>query len=176
MLMAQNHNPPMREEHNMRYIIAAAVLAAGTTLASAGAFAVEVRESIEVKGDAATVWAKIGGWCAIKEWHPAVASCEETKDKKPVRTLTLKGGGTIKETQTKTSKTGYQYRIDESPLPVSNYSASFTVADAKGKKGSSTITWLAQFKAKGVKDDEAKKVITGVFTGGLSSIEKSLGK
>jgi hypothetical protein len=160
----------------MRYTLAAAVLAAGTMLASASAFAVDVSQTADVKGDAATVWAKIGGWCAIKEWHPAVASCEETKDAKPVRTLTLKGGGTIKETRTEAGTTGYQYRIDESPLPVSEYSASFSVTDAKGKKGSSTITWTAQFKAKGVKDDEAKKVITGVFTGGLDALKKSLGE
>jgi hypothetical protein len=158
----------------MRYTLAIAALLGGALLAPVSAYAIDVKESAEVKGDAAKLWEKIGPWCAIKDWHPAVAKCDETKGAKPVRTLSLKGGGTIKETQTGKSATGYEYTIDESPLPVSDYKASFSVA--AGKNGMSTITWTASFKAKGVKDDEAKKVITGIFTGGLDSIKKSAGQ
>lgn len=158
----------------MRYTIAAALLG-GLLLAPAAAHAVEVRQSVQVKGEPAAVWAKIGAWCAIKDWHPAVAKCDEKAGAQPVRTVTLIDGGKFKETRLATAKTGYQYRIDESPLPVTAYKATFSVAPAKGKKGATTITWAAQFKAKDVKDAEAKDVITGVFSTGLESIKKSMG-
>ena len=42
------------------------------------AHAAEVKRTIEIKGDRSQVWAKIGGWCAIADWHPVLAKCEET--------------------------------------------------------------------------------------------------
>lgn len=149
-----------------------AVTFAVAVMAVAGsASAIEVTKSVEMDGTAADVWAKIGGWCGIGKWHPVVAKCEESKDSKGLhRTLTTKDGGVIKETQTKSEKSGYAYKIDDSPLPVSDYTASFGVAD--GKKGKVMVSWSAKFQEKkGTKPEEAKKVIEGVFTAGLDAIK-----
>ena len=38
------------------------------------------------------LWKQFGGFCAIKDWHPAVANCEESKEATTTfRTLTLQG-------------------------------------------------------------------------------------
>jgi hypothetical protein len=136
--------------------------------------AVEVKRKIEIVGEAPKVWTQIGGWCAIADWHPAVAKCEESSaDGKPVRTLTLKDGGVIKETQLKKTATSYTYQIDESPLPVKNYTATFAVVPDDDDKDEVNIAWSAKFEAKG-KDADAKKVITDVFKGGLDALKKKL--
>ncbi len=135
--------------------------------------AVEVKRSIEVDGINAEIWAKIGGWCAIADWHPAVAKCEEGEaDGKKTRTLTTGDGGVIKETLLETGETSYSYRIDESPLPVENYQAAFEIEE-DDNEAEARITWSAEFDPKG-DEAEAKKVIQGIFDGGLAEIKKGL--
>ncbi len=58
-------------------------------------------KKLEVKVDPAKVdaekkalWDRFGGWCAIADWHPAVKSCEESKEGDDTyRKLTLQDGG-----------------------------------------------------------------------------------
>jgi hypothetical protein len=147
---------------------------AATFALTGAASALEVKRTIEIKGDAAKVWSQAGAWCGLADWHPAIAKCEEkTEGEKKMRTLTTKDGGVIKETMTKSAETSYSYQIDESPLPVSNYKATFAVvADKKSKDGSSVV-WTADFDPKGNADD-AKKVIDGIFSSGLDALKKKV--
>jgi hypothetical protein len=142
-------------------------------MGSAGA--IEVRQKVEVDGDKAGVWGKIGGWCAIGDWHPVIAKCEQTADGgMKHRTLTTKDGGVIKETMTASGETSYDYRIDESPLPVANYTASLAVVPDDDDDDEVNIVWSAKFDAKGASDEEAKKVIEGIFKAGLAEIKKTM--
>jgi hypothetical protein len=144
---------------------------AATVALTGAASAIQVKREVDAKGEAAKVWADIGGWCAISTWHPAIAKCEETEaGGKKHRTLTLKDGGVIKETMLKSGKTSYTYRIDESPLPVSQYTATFAVVGNKGAGKGSKVMWSAKFAPKG-KAADAEKVIGGVFDGGLGQIK-----
>ncbi len=105
--------------------VTAAILGIGATAAIA-ASGISVRQTAKVEKAEKDVWAKIGAFCAIKDWHPALAGCEESKEGDATfRTLTLKDGGKIKEKLTGTSETGYTYQIVEGPLPVKDYFASF---------------------------------------------------
>ncbi|MFZ2101464.1 MAG: SRPBCC family protein [Oricola sp.] len=137
---------------------------------SVPAGAAEVTRSVEVNGKAADVWAKVGGWCAVADWHPVVAKCEEAEagDKK-TRTLTTGDGAVIKETMLESGDTTYSYRIDESPLPVENYTANLAV---EGDGEQARIVWTANFDPKG-DEAEAVAVIQGIFDGGLAEIKKS---
>jgi hypothetical protein len=137
------------------------------TLGAASVHAIEVREVAEIKATPAAVWAKIGEWCAIKDWHPAIAACDASK--KGFRTLTLKDGGKIVEKLTKTGKNSYSYDILESPLPVKNYNA--TLVAKADSIGSTDLTWSAKFDAKGKPDSEAAAVIKGIFVDGLKNIK-----
>jgi len=138
---------------------------------SVPANAAEIKSSVEVNGKTADVWAKVGDWCAIADWHPAVATCEEAEaGGKKMRTLTTGDGAVIKETMTGSGDTSYAYQIDESPLPVENYTARFAV-EGEGDKAS--IVWTASFDPKG-DEAEAVKVMQGIFDGGLEAIKKSM--
>ena len=146
------------------------VAGAGLIACAAPSSAAEVRQVAEIKASPAAVWAKVGEWCAIKDWHPAIASCEAGK--KGFRTLTIKDGGKVLERLTKTGKYSYSYEILESPLPVKNYSATFTAKP--DSLGTTDLTWTAKFDPKGKSEAEAVGVIKGVFEAGLKNIKDNM--
>jgi hypothetical protein len=151
-------------------------LAAATLLAaSAGAAtAIEVKKSVDVASEPAAVWEAIGGWCAINDWHPAIAECEEMEEGDLAkRVLTTGDGGKIFETRAGRGPMSYQYVITESPLPVENYKANLQVE--KGESGGSKVSWNASFDPKG-DAAEAEKAIAGIFESGLAEIKKMVEK
>ncbi len=152
---------------------AISILVVGSSAAMA-AQSLQVTKSLKVDMSAEEVWKAIGGFCAIADWHPAVEKCEVSEaDGATWRTLSLAGGGVIKEKQTGSSSMAYNYMITESPLPVKNYSALF---DVEGDDKSATVGWTASFEADGKPDSEAKDVISGIFTDGLKAIGEKLAK
>ncbi|MBM3544793.1 MAG: SRPBCC family protein [Alphaproteobacteria bacterium] len=140
---------------------------------SAYAEAIDVRKRREAPGTPAEVWALVGGFCDIQKWHPAVAKCEESKDgDKLLHTLTLKDGAKILEEETKTAENSYSYTILEGPLPVKDYNATLTVG-ADDEPDRVEILWTASFEADGKSDEEAKKIVEGIFEAGVAGIKKA---
>lgn len=154
----------------MRITSLAGLLSAGLCFTAIAAQGIESRASRATSESVDAVWRKIGDFCGISHWHPAVAKCELSADKKQ-RTLTLKGGGTIVEDLVSWSdKThSYTYKIVSSPLPVDNYVSTIHVAAAKSGSGS-VIHWRGQYSAKGASDADAKKAIDGIYAAGLTSL------
>lgn len=152
-----------------RTTLGAAMLLALTT---SGSHALEVTKTVDVAAAPDAVWKTIGDFCGIGQWHPAVEKCVlSKKDNKDLRTLSLKGGGTILEEQLSRSDTkmDYSYAILESPLPVADYKSTLSVA----KSGAgSKITWTGSFKAKGADDAKATEVIGGIYDAGLAALAK----
>lgn len=148
------------------------LVALATTFAwSAAAEAIEVKKRREAPGKPAEVWAVVGDFCAIKDWHKAVAECEQIEEAGDTyRILTLGDGGKIKEKLTETDDTSYSYEIIEGPLPVKNYSATLEIGE-DDEPDRVEIEWEAEFDADGVEDDEAKKIIVGIFNTGVSAIK-----
>ena len=90
------------------------------------------------------VWTKIGDFCGISNWHPAIEKCALSADGK-MRTLSLKGGGTIVEKLEKRDDAGhsYSYSIVEGPLPVANYVSTIGVrrtARGRSSPGAASMT------------------------------------
>lgn len=157
----------------MRFIcsIFTVVLFSISSFVSAADF-IEVEKSVEVSGDVSSVWKEIGGFCAIKDWHPAISECQEYDDHGTYyRNLTLAEGGNILEKRKEEVENSYTYFIKKSPLPVKPYKATFMVKDDGGK---TKVVWKASFKARGASEEEAKKVIEGIFDAGLASIQEKL--
>lgn len=152
----------------------ALALAALALTAAAPASAIELTRTADVAAPPAKVWQTIGDFCGIGNWHPAVEKCTPSEqDGMKVRTLSLKGGGTIKEEQVSRDDKvmTYTYTILESPLPVSDYKSTLSVApEGSGSK----VTWSGTFNAKGAPDSVAKDAIQGIYDSGLKAIsEKS---
>jgi|HubBroStandDraft_6_1064221.scaffolds.fasta_scaffold59139_2 hypothetical protein len=114
------------------------------------------------------LWKKIGDFCGVADWHPAIEKCVLSADGKQ-RTLSLKGGGTIVEALENLDDAGhaYTYTIISGPLPVANYHSTISVSpDPKG----SSLKWVGTYDAKGASDADAKKVIDGIYESGEKSL------
>lgn len=152
----------------LKRLFSAAALAA---LAASPAFAAEVTEATPVNATPDKVWATIGGFCGIANWHPLVEACQlSTQGGKNIRTLSLKGGGAIVEEEVgrDDARMAYSYRILESPLPVENYVSTIQV-EPSGSAGSK-VTWTGSFQPKGASEADAKTVIDGIYVKGLAGI------
>jgi uncharacterized protein YndB with AHSA1/START domain len=159
---------------SVRWFAAVLTLAFAASGACAAGKTLSMSEKVDLTAPPAKVWDAIkdfGGW---QTWHPAIAGTEITKGKGnsrgSVRVLTTKDGAKITEELTAyTAGTmSYTYRILESPLPVTNYVSTLKVT--KSKTGA-TVVWSSKFKAKdGTADDEAKKVIAGIYRAGLDNL------
>jgi len=137
------------------------------------ASAITVKKRIEAPGLPPEIWAIVGAFCQIKDWHPAVADCVETKDGDVVfRTLTLKDGAKIKEKLTGKDDLSYSYEIVESPLPVRNYTSKLWM-EVDDEPDRSIIYWQSDFDANGASDEEAEKTIKGILGDGVKGIKKN---
>jgi Polyketide cyclase / dehydrase and lipid transport len=161
-----------------------ACCALGAVGGAAQAASLTSGKKLEVKVDPAKVdaekkalWDRFGGWCAIADWHPAVKSCEEIKDGDDVyRKLTLQDGGIIKEKLLNKAAESYRYAIVESPLPVKNYEAQFSIVPDDDDEDEVNIVWAATYDAADGKDDkDARKTIDGIFKDGIDNIKKMIG-
>lgn len=144
-----------------------AAVAALATLAPISAYAIDVTETMDSGQAAAAVWAKVGDFCGIAKWHPAVKNCTlSQKDGATFRLLDLGDKATVLEklVNRDDAKRSYSYMIVEGVLPVQNYVSTISVAEAGA---GSKITWVGKFEAKGAPDADAAKVISGVYKAGL---------
>ena len=156
---------------NKYSLIVAAAVIAGTSFGALGA---SVDKSIDVKAPADKVWAKIGPFCSIKEWHPAIGQCTQSGD---VRTLTTKDGKAqfVEKQLTSSMKTmSYSYAIEKSPLPITDYKSTLKVVP-KGDN-ESTVEWSSTYKPNTGKDQAADTAISGIYQAGLDNIQKMAGK
>lgn len=145
-----------------------AVLAAG--LFASPAMALDAQYSKDVAVPAAQAWAAIGDFCDISAWHPAVEKCElSQKDGATLRTLSLKGGGSILEklVEQNDETMTLTYVIVEGALPVTNYKSTLKVVQS-GENA--RFDWSGTFDARGVSDANAAKTINGVYAAGVDSL------
>ncbi len=149
--------------------IAKISVAAAAFLISIGpAVALESSVTMTSSMSPEALWKKIGDFCGIGSWHPAIEKCVLSADGKQ-RTLSLKGGGTIVEAleNLDDANHAYTYTIVSGPLPVANYHSTISVsADPKG----SALKWVGKYDAKGASDADAKKVIDGIYEAGEKAL------
>jgi carbon monoxide dehydrogenase subunit G len=170
-------------------LLAAAALIAGLTgVADAhGPTRQKTQQTVEINAPADKVWAVAGDF-QKPSWIPAVEKAEGQggNEKDATRTLTLKGGGIVKEQLTKHDDAGksFAFRItdvDVKVFPVSNFSSTFTV---KGEGDKSTVTWAAAFyrgypnndPPPELSDEAAKKAVDGFFRASLDALKEKVEK
>src|SRR5262249_57417714 len=104
-----DHTDKLRNPGRLAMGIRTAVVAGAALLVSGlAAQALESTAKAASKLSADALWAKIGDFCGISKWHPAVEKCELSADGK-TRTLSLRGGGTIVEALVKMDPAARSY-------------------------------------------------------------------
>lgn len=150
----------------------AALLAASAATASAG----ELTRSIDVDASPAAVWAAIGPFCAIKDWHPAIATCVVDGKTPPTRTLVTKDGKTTfvePETARDEARHLYSYTFVGQPLPVSKYDATIKVVPHGYR---ATIVWHGEYTPLAGKDKDVNDALVGIYESGLAAIKAKFAK
>jgi hypothetical protein len=145
---------------------ATGALAAGKTLS--------VTEKVDLAAAPSKTWDTIKDFNGWQTWHPAFASTAITKGEGntmgTVRVLTTKDGAKFTEelvSHSAASRT-YQYRIIESPLPITDYVSTLEITQSKA---GSSVMWSSHFKVNaGASEEEMKKTISGVYRAGLDNL------
>ncbi len=131
----------------------------------------ELERSIRLAASAEDVWAAIGDFDGMPNWHPAVnASRVWQEGAEQVRELVVVGNIRLKErlvSHDDGART-YRYAIVDGPLPVEGFASKIAVSD--NGDGTSTVTWSAQYQLAGASDEIARESIGGIYDAGLQSL------
>lgn len=118
------------------------------------------------------LWSLIGDFHGIHKWVQGVEPSESI-DGGTARKLKM-GPNAIVERLVDEGERSYTYSMDDGgPLPVTGYQSTISVKDAGDAK--STVDWKGNFEpAEGSTDESAVQIVTMVYEGGLSGLEKTL--
>lgn len=133
-------------------------------------------ETVILKVTPELAWKQLSEPCAIKNWHPDVAGCTSSDQKK--RTLTLKNGSKLDEEvdEILPAEMSISYRIagevDVKALPISSLNGRIKV---KAEGADASVSWLARYYRAdttneppvGMDDESAKKSVNAYIKAGL---------
>ena len=138
------------------------------------AFAIDVKQETIINAPMTKVWEKIGGWCAMPEWHPAIIKCrQEQKGQQLRRFMDTSDGGNALELLTNRTDNSLSYMIISTTFPVVDYKATLAVSPVGENK--TKITWSSTFKApEGRTDKEIEDIIIDFYKAGFKHIAKIL--
>lgn len=169
-----------------RWLALAALTLASSVALAHGPTRQKVVEKITIDAPADAVWAQVKDFDALAKWHPAVAESPADKGNTEgsVRTVKIKGGGSLVESLERYNAEGksYTYRAkDGGALPVTNYTSTLTVS---GDGAKSTVEWRGAFyrgfpnndPPPDQNDEAAVKAVTGVYQSGLANLKKLVEK
>jgi len=146
----------------------------------------KVTQTVDIARTPEQVWAIVGNFDSISQWHPMIASSPADKGNEigSKRTITLKAEGapSFEEELAKydADEHSYMYRIekvDPKVLPVTNYTSWFEVQ--ANPAGGTTVEWRSAFyrgyplndPPPELSDAAAIKAVTGVLRAGLDNIK-----
>ncbi len=113
------------------------------------------------------MWERIGDPARLYEWHPAIEATE-MRDGGTQRVNTRGDGGVVSETILERAERHHSFRIDESPLPLTNLVATLRVRDEG--EGACIVQWEATFDPVGMPENEAGELVRGFFQQGLDAL------
>jgi hypothetical protein len=129
------------------------------------------------------VWALVKDFAALHTWHPALAGSTTTAGNNvgSLRTLELKGGGTIVELLEGYSDADrkYNYRMkDPGPVPVTNYTSTLQVKPGSAA-GTTLVEWRGAFyrgfpnndPPPDKNDEAAIAAVSGIYKAGLANLK-----
>jgi len=131
----------------------------------------KIQRTLQVQASSTEVWNLVGDFCDIDDWHPALTACSlSVSDGGLYRTLTTVDGAEFVEKRiAKESGLSYTYSIVSSPLPIENYTATFSIEPLNG----SLISWSGRFSSE---DPAMEATLSEFYDAGLSAIKSALGE
>lgn len=136
----------------------------------------KVSVSANFATSAEQVWALIGNFDGMADWHPAVERSELGAGGN-LRRLGLAGGGEAVDRLVShdDEKRTYHYFSVESPLPVAECAGMISVRVGEDGTGS-IVEWSANFAPAGFSEPDSKSVIRSVYEAGMDNLRVILGE
>jgi len=122
------------------------------------------------------VWEELGNFASVKPGGNVVSVDYKGDGVGMVRTINLSNGTIVERLDhfDPAART-FTYSIinDDGPLPFSDYSA--TVNVSANDDGTSTVDWTGTFEPKGVDEEKAIGIATGIYAGAIKGARIALG-
>lgn len=129
---------------------------------------VTVSEDIGASAD--RVWELLSDFGGIQAGGPITSVETEGEGVGMIRTLGIAGGQVVERLDRWDGEAkvfSYSILNEDSPLPVSGYSATVTVTETG--PGSCNVDWTGTFEPKGAPEADAVKVVEGIYRGGIAA-------
>jgi hypothetical protein len=138
----------------------------------------DVKISETVAAPAAKVWELLGDFGGVTKWGGTMLqSCKvEGQGVGAVRHIGLPGGLEITERLEAfdAAKRSLSYAIvGKSPIPIKNYVSVCSVVETGAN--ACRVDWSGTFEPDGVAEEQAKGMVSGIYTGGIAGVKKLLG-
>ena len=135
---------------------------------------VKVSMNTTINAAAGDVWQTISDFNGMPKWHAVIVDSNlEGSGVGALRTLTLQGGGppVVEKLESLDEQVqALSYSIVSGPLPLEGYVATMEVRSLG--EGSCELNWSSTFEAKGAPEDEAVKIVEGVYSAGFDGLKK----
>lgn len=135
-----------------------------------------LERSKRLAAPAAEVWALIGPFDGLANWHPAVIACHSSgSGEGQEREVVVVGSIRLKERLVAQDDAAMRcrYVLVDGPLPVEGYVSTLSVSDNGDE--TSTVTWSAEYQLAGAPEDVARDAIGGIYDAGLQSLGDRFG-
>jgi hypothetical protein len=133
----------------------------------------QVRRMVSLPAAPDKVWAAIGGFASIADWHPLIASAELTEiEGEAYRHLRTTEGDLFLERLMEVGPRHLTYATEDGPLPVSDHRATLScVAEA----GGCHVHWSAYFVPTGPDEHLTAEIVGAFYEIGLQALQERFG-
>lgn len=134
----------------------------------------KVNVSGTIQASANEVWKLVSNFGELNQFVEAVETCEaDGSGAGTVRTLTLQDGAVVKEKLESLDSENrvLTYTIEESPMPISNYTGTMKVERLNDNQ--SEFTWSSEFDVPDESADEMKTALQGLYSLGVEGLQQS---
>ena len=128
-----------------------------------------------IKADIESVWAELGNFSGVKA-GPGIESVDyEGEGVGMTRSINMSNGSVVERLDVHDGENKiFTYSIinEDSVLPFANYSATIRLSD--NRDGTTGVDWTGQFEARGVEEEKAVKLASGIYSNAINNAKKVL--
>jgi Polyketide cyclase / dehydrase and lipid transport len=133
----------------------------------------QVRRMLSLPADRDAVWAAIGGFGQIAEWHPLIERAELAEiEGETYRHLTTTDGGLFLERLIEAGPHHLTYEMVDGPLPASDHRATLSCV---AENGGCHVYWSAYFVPTGADAHLADGIVGAFYEIGLGALQERFG-
>ena len=128
-----------------------------------------------IKADIESVWAELGNFSGVKAGSGIESVDYEGEGVGMTRSINMSNGSVVERLDVHDAENKiFTYSIinEDSVLPFANYSATIRLSD--NADGTTGVDWTGQFEPRGVEEEKAVKLASGIYSNAINNAKKVL--